>query len=205
MSFDVAACLDPLSIALHVAMHAKIEVGDSVLVNGAGAQGLYAIICAKTMGAGLIMCSDTGNRLEAAERLGAVPIDFTKDDVVDKVMELTGGLGAKRVMECTGNPIGVKNACYAAARGGCISVIGLPKDDPEIPVKRLVLDEIEFVGNRANPNTLEKSIPMALQHHDEMKSLITHVFPMTEYEKAMDIFVGMKDNSVKVVMKPQLV
>ena len=205
LSFDVASCLDPLSIALHTVMHSRIEPGDAVLVNGAGAQGLMAIICSKTMGAGYIMCADTGNRLEAAEKLGAVPIDFMKTDVVKKVMELTGGLGAKRVIECTGSAAGVRNACFAAARGGSVSVIGLPKDDVAVPIKRLVLDEIELVGNRANPNTLEKSIPMALQHKAEIEALITHVFPLKEYAKALDVFVGMKDGSLKVVMKPQLV
>jgi len=204
LSFDIAACLDPLSIALHTVMHSRIEPGDTVLVNGAGAQGLMAIICAKTMGAGFVMCADTGNRLQAAEKLGAVVIDFTKTDVVDKVMDLTGGLGAKRVIECTGSPAGVRNACFAAARGGSVSVIGLPKNDVEIPVKRLVLDEIEFVGNRANPNTLEKSIPMALQHKKEIESLITHVFPLKDYAEALDVFVKMRDGSLKVVMKPQL-
>ncbi len=203
MDFDIAACMDPLSIALHVVMHSKLEPGDSVLVNGAGAQGLMSIICAKSMGAGLIMCSDTGSRLEYAKRLGAVPIDFKQTDVVEKVMELTDGLGAKRVMECTGVEPAIRTACLATARGGVVSVIGIPKNDAPIPVKKLVLDEIEFVGNRANPNTLDKAISIAHQNREALKMLITDVFPLSEYKEALRKFSGMDAGSFKIVMRPQ--
>ena len=205
MSYDVASCMDPLSIALHVVEHSKLEDGDSLFVSGAGAQGLMAIICAKTMGAGQIIVADTGNRLEAAANLGAIPIDFKKENVVERVMELTGGAGVKRAVECTGVGVGVQNCCNVLARGGSVSIIGLPKEDVAIPIKKLVLDDCELVGNRANPNTLIKSISLAQQHEDEIKALITHVFPLKEYATAMDIFSNQKDGSLKVVMKPQMV
>ncbi len=203
MDFNIAACMDPLSIALHVVMHSRIEPGDSVLVIGAGAQGLMSIICAKSMGAGLILCAGSGSRLKEAERLGAVPIDYRSEDVVERVMKLTGGLGAKRVMECSGTAQGVRNACFCAARGGVISVIGFPKEDVPIPVKRLVLDEIEFVGNRANPNTLEKAISIAYQHREELQRFITDVYPLSRYAEALDKFIKRPEGTLKVVLKPQ--
>lgn len=204
MDFNAASCMDPLSIALHMVMRSGIKPGDSVLINGSGAQGLMSILCVKSMGAGLIMISGSGNRLQAAERLGAIPIDYHKEDVAARVRELTGGLGAKRVIECSGTEIGVQQACNAVAKGGCVSVVSLPKEDVRIPLRRLVLDEIDLVGNRANPNTLGKAIPIAMNFTKEMKELITHEFPLSRYEEAFDIFMGRKENSLKVVMKPQL-
>jgi threonine dehydrogenase-like Zn-dependent dehydrogenase len=155
------------------------------------------------MGGGLIMCADTGFRLETAEKLGAVPIDYKEEDVVEAVRKHTNGLGAKRVMEATGSAAGVRNACFATARGGCISVIGFPKDDVPIPVKLLVMDEIELVGNRANPNTLEKAIVIADRYRHELELLITHRFPLCEYARALDIFERQADNSLKIMLKPQ--
>jgi len=204
MSHDVAAVMDTLSIALHMVMHSGLEPGDAVLVNGAGAQGWMSILCAKAMGAGLILCAGSGFRLEMAEKLGAGPLDYRRENVVEAVMKHTNGLGVKRVMETTGTVEGVRNACFAAARGGCVSVIGFPKEDVPIPVKRLVMDEIEFVGNRANPNTLEKAISIANKYHDELAALITHVFPLRDYAKALVIFEKRSENSLKVVLKPQL-
>ena len=101
MSFDVASVMDTMSIALHVVMHSGLEAGDTVLVNGAGAQGWMSIICAKALGAGLILCSGSGFRLEMARKLGAETIDYRKENVVETVLKRTSGLGVKRVMETT--------------------------------------------------------------------------------------------------------
>jgi len=202
MTYNLAACMDPLSIALHMVERSRLEPGDDVLVNGSGAQGLMAIICCRSMGAGRIFVSGSGRRLEQAEKLGAIPVNYKKDNVAEKIMDYTNGLGVKRVMECSGTAAGVVQACDVIARGGCISTISLPGEDIPIPVRKLVLDEIDFLGNRANPNTLEKAIVMANQHKEELQQLITHEFPMSEYQKAFEIFNGRLDNSLKVIVKP---
>jgi len=204
MDFNVASCMDPLSIALHMVMRSGIKPGDSVLINGSGAQGLMSIICAKSMGAGLIMTSGSGNRLEAAKKLGAVTIDYRTEDVVARVKEMTNGLGATRVIECAGTEAGIRQACDAVAKGGAVSMVSLPKDDVSLPIRKIVLEEIELVGNRANPNTLRKAIPIGMNYKKEISDIITHEFPLSEYEKAFDIFNGRKENSLKVVLKPQL-
>lgn len=203
MDFNLASCMDPLSIALHVVMRTGLEPGDSVLINGAGAQGLMSILCAKSMGAGKIMISGSGTRLDAAVKLGAIPIDYRKDDVVQKVRELTVGLGADRVVECSGTAKGVRTACDAVAKGGRISVVSLPGEDVAIPLRRIVLEEIEIVGNRANPNTLARAMSIGLEYEDAIREMITHEFPLSDYKTALDVFNGRKENSLKVVMKPQ--
>jgi threonine dehydrogenase-like Zn-dependent dehydrogenase len=204
MDFDVASGMDPLSIALHMTMRSELTPGDTVLINGSGSQGLMSLLCARALGAGRIIISGSGYRLEMARHMGAEIIDYHKEDVAACIKEMTGGLGVKRVLECTGTPQGMKNACMAVGKGGCISVISLPKDDIPLPVRRLVLDEIKVVGNRANPNTLGKSLPIALHCMDELKALITHRFPLEQYEQAFDVFNGRKDNSLRVLLKPQL-
>jgi threonine dehydrogenase-like Zn-dependent dehydrogenase len=65
------------------------------------------------------------------------------------------------------------------------------------------MDEIELVGTRANPNTLEKAIVIADKYRHELAMLITHIFPLREYAKALDIFERQADNSLKIVLKPQ--
>jgi threonine dehydrogenase-like Zn-dependent dehydrogenase len=205
MSHDIACMMDPMSIALHMTMHSGLAPGDSVLVNGAGAQGWMAILCARAMSAGKILCAGSGKRLDMARKLGATPIDYRSEDVLAAVLRHTGGLGVKRVLEATGTAEGVRTSCFAAARGGCVSVIGFPQEDVPVPVKRLVMDEIELVGNRANPNTLDKAISIAAKFKDELAMLVTHVFPLSEYRKALDIFVSRAEDSLKVVVKPGLI
>ena len=204
MDYNLAACMDPLSIALHMVERSRIEPGDDVLINGSGAQGLMAIICCKSMGAGRIFVSGSGRRLEQAAKLGGIPINYKEEDVVAKVMEYTNGLGVKRVMECAGTAKGIEQACDVIARGGVVSTISLPKENVALPVRKIVLDEIDFLGNRANPNTLEKAIVLANQHREDLEQLVTHEFPISEYERAFEIFNGRLDNSLKVIVKPNM-
>ncbi|MDC7247945.1 MAG: alcohol dehydrogenase catalytic domain-containing protein [Sphaerochaetaceae bacterium] len=204
MDFNVASCMDPLSIALHMVLRSRIEPGDDVLVNGSGGQGLMAILCARALGAGKIMVSGSGFRLDVAKDFGAIPINYRNENVPERVKALTNGKGAKRVFECAGTAVGIQQAIDSVAKGGVVSVVSLPGGDIPLPMRRIVLEEIEIIGNRANPNTLEKAIPLATQFEREMKRLITHELPLSQYEKAFDIFNGRKDNSLKVIMKPQL-
>jgi L-iditol 2-dehydrogenase len=202
MDFNTAACLDPFSIALHVMERSGLQAGDSVLVNGSGPQGLMSIMIARAMGAGLLVASGSGFRLSVARRLGAAAIDYRSEDVVLRTRELTAGLGAARVIECTGTERGVRQACEAAAKGGCVSMVSLPGADVPLPVRRIVLDEISLVGCRANPNTLERSLAMIHGSGLDLGSLVTHVMPLAQFAEALDIFVERKDNSLKVALKP---
>jgi L-iditol 2-dehydrogenase len=83
-------------------------------------------------------------------------------------------------------------------------MVSLPKEDVRIPIRKIVLEEIDLVGNRANPNTLGKAIPIGMNFKKEISDLITHEFPLSKFEEAFDIFNGRKENSLKVVLKPQL-
>ena len=75
MPRELAACVDPLSIALYTVKRSRLQAGDDLLVMGTGPQGLMAILCAKAMGAGRIIAVGSGERLALAARLGALPID----------------------------------------------------------------------------------------------------------------------------------
>lgn len=202
MDFNTASCMDPFSIALHMVMRSGLQPGDSVLVNGSGPQGLMSVMVARAMGAGTIVASGTGFRLGVAKTLGAVPIDYRSEDVVKRTRELTGGSGAVRVIECSGTEQGVRQAWDAAAKGGCVSMVSLPGEDVPLPVRRLVLDEISVVGCRANPNTLDRALAMVQGSGLDLAGLITHIMPLSGFARALDIFVGRKDNSLKVVLKP---
>jgi threonine dehydrogenase-like Zn-dependent dehydrogenase len=202
MDYNVASCMDPFSIALHALMRSGMEPGDTVFVNGCGAQGLFAVLCARILGAGKLLISGRGYRLDTAKSFGAIAIDYQNEDVIQCVKRHTAGLGVKRVIECSGTEKGLHTACNVVSKGGVLSVVSLPKADVLLPVRQMVLNEVVLVGNRANPNTLEKAIVIAQKCKDELKFLITHEFQLSEYKKALDVFTSRVDNSLKVVMKP---
>lgn len=188
MSLEYAACVDPLSIALYTVKRSKMQPGDDILVLGTGPQGLMAILCARALGAGRILATGSGERLKKAEELGAIPISYKDGDVIEKIKDLTNGRGVPAVLDCAGTSESIRQACMSAAKGGVVSVIGIPHSDPSLPLKRIVLDEIEIIGNRANPNTAREAIGLLVNNRIDLKPLMTHRFALREFETALDVF-----------------
>ena len=82
---------------------AGIEPGHSVAVFGCGPVGQFAIASARLMGAGRIIAVDHHpDRLEMAQRQGAEVVDFDKEDPVETVVKLTGGIGVDRAIDAVG-------------------------------------------------------------------------------------------------------
>jgi len=202
MSLELAACVDPLSIALYTVKRSRMEPGDDLLIIGTGPQGLMATLCAKALGAGRIIAAGSGQRLEKAKELGAIPINYKKEDVVERVKELTDGHGAPSVLECAGTSQSIRQACLSASKGGVISAIGIPHTEPELPLKRMVLDEVELVGNRANPNTAKETIELLQNERIDLTPLLTHRFSLKDYAKALETYEERKDGAIKVATKP---
>ncbi len=202
MDLEYAANVDPLSIALYTVNRSRFEPGDDVLIMGTGPQGLMAQLCAQAMGAGRVIIAGSGERLALAQELGAIGIDYRTTDVLEAVKDLTGGLGVPRVLECAGTAQAIQQACLAASKGGVVSMIGIPHSDPSLPIKRMVLDEVELVGNRANPNTAEPAIAMLAEGRVDLKPLLSHKFALSEFATALDIYEGRKDGAMKVAIKP---
>jgi L-iditol 2-dehydrogenase len=202
-NLEIAACVDPLSIALYTVKRSRLQPGDDLLVMGTGPQGLMAILVAKALGAGRIIAVGSGARLDLARTLGAITIDYRAGRVIEDVRGLTDGLGVPAVLECAGTPAALRACCLAAAKGGVVSVIGIPHEEPSLPIRRIVLDEIEIVGNRANPNTAEDALSLLVNGRVDLTPLLTHRFPLDQFSTALDVFERRQDGAVKVAVKPQ--
>jgi threonine dehydrogenase-like Zn-dependent dehydrogenase len=82
---------------------AEISPGDTVAVFGCGPVGIFAIVSAYLMGAGRVIAVDTiESRLEIAQMQGAEIINFNREDPVEVIKSLTGGIGVDRVIEAVG-------------------------------------------------------------------------------------------------------
>jgi L-iditol 2-dehydrogenase len=157
---------------------------------------------ARALGAGRVIAVGSGARLALAEKLGAVPIDYRADHVVEQVRELTSGLGAPAIVECAGTAKAMRDCCFAAAKGGVISVIGIPHEDIALPMKHIVLNEIEIVGDRANPNTAQAALSLLVNGRIDLTPLLTHRFALAQFAEALDIFEHRRDGAVKVAIQP---
>jgi S-(hydroxymethyl)glutathione dehydrogenase / alcohol dehydrogenase len=108
-----------LSTGIGAAMNtAKVAPGSTCVVFGAGMVGLGAVVGCRLQGAGRIICVDiSGERLLLARRHGATDELLGGPDVVEQVLEVTGGLGADYTFEATGNVDVMRQAVESARMG----------------------------------------------------------------------------------------
>jgi S-(hydroxymethyl)glutathione dehydrogenase/alcohol dehydrogenase len=117
-----------LSTGLGAAMNtAQVEPGSTCVVFGAGLVGLGAVIGCRLQGAERIVCIDLSEgRLELARRHGATEVLRGGDDVVEQIVESTGGFGADYTFEATGNVRVMRQAVESARMGwGLCTVAGV--------------------------------------------------------------------------------
>lgn len=198
-----AAALDPLSIALHTVKRGSVGPGDTVVILGPGPMGLFVQQCAEVVGAGRIIVVGRGERLAKAAAQGAETVDYTQGDPVSAIRERTDGKGATVAIDCAGTSLSVAQAVGMVQRGGRISIIGIPLQPATLPVQRLVLDEIDLHGVRANRGTCEEVVPLLARGRLRVGALHTHTFALRDFERALDTFVNRRDGAIKVFVVPE--
>src|SRR4051794_32047174 len=202
VSFDEGAVIDPASIALHVARRGNIQPGDTVAVTGAGAIGQLAADAALICGAARVVVVGRGYRLQKAAAAGFETVDTKAGDPVAAVRGLTGGLGADVVLECAGVPDTLLWAMAMLRRGGRCAMVGIPTEDVALRIQPLVLDELELVGSRASAGEMRRVIPFVADGRVRVSELITHRFPLDEYEKALATFNDRDGGALKIIVNP---
>lgn len=200
--FEEGALVDPASIALHVARRGNIKPGDTVAVTGAGAIGLLAGDAALICGAARVIIVGRGHRLEKAAAMGFETVDTNAGDPVADVRRLTEDLGADVVLECAGVPETLTWAMEMLRKGGRCAMVGIPTEAVALTIQPIVLNELELVGSRASAGEMRRVIPFIANGRMRVKDLITHRFPLAEYETALNTFNDRSSGALKIIIEP---
>lgn len=202
LSYDEGAILDPASIALHTANRGGNRPGDVVAVFGPGPVGLLAADAARARGAGSVIVVGRGSRLEKAKEMGSDVVDYTAADPVSEIREATGGRGADVVLECVGVPQTYRWSLAVLRNGGRVASVGIPIEPVELSLRELVLFEFELVGARASVGEMAHVIPLVVDGRIRVRELITHHFPLSSFQEALDTFNERRDGALKVIVQP---
>ncbi len=121
---------DVMGTGHHAAVSAKVAPGNIVAVVGDGAVGLCGVIAAKRLGAEqIIILGHHRDRIALAREFGATNVVSERgDEAVERVLEITGGLGAHSVLECVGLEQSTITALNIARAGGAVGRVGVPQD-----------------------------------------------------------------------------
>jgi threonine dehydrogenase-like Zn-dependent dehydrogenase len=122
---------DVMGTGHHAAIAAKVARGTSVAVVGDGAVGLCGVIAARRLGAEqIILLGNNPERVALGQQSGATDVVRERgEEAVERVRELTGGLGARSVLECVGLEQAIVTALEIARPGGAIGRVGIPEHD----------------------------------------------------------------------------
>ncbi len=201
----VYAC-DMMSTGFMGAEHAAIPLGGSVAVFAAGPVGMMAIQGAKLLGAGqVIAVENVPQRQALARRFGADEVvDFSKEDPVRRILELTGGQGVDSAIEALGAEETFMNCVRATRPGGTISNVGyhgagdyvrIPRLDWGVGMSDKAIRTGLCPGGRERMARLLRFLSTG---RVDPTPMTTHRFPFSAIETAF----GMMDRKEDGIIKP---
>jgi len=198
MTFEQAAGFTTTYATSYYALknQAKIQPGETIAVLGAaGGVGVTAIEIAKAMGAKVIACASTEEKLDFACRIGADErLNYTKQPLKETLKELTGGKGVDVVYDPVGGEFS-EQALRATAWDGRFLVIGFAAGDiPRIPLNLALLKGVHIIGvfwggwYARDPIAVQNNNKELLQMvtEEKLKPLITETYSLDQYVDAFD-------------------
>ncbi len=200
----VAAVFDPLGNAVHTVMAADVSA-KSVLISGVGIIGLMAVTVARAAGAARIFCTDVNpKRLALAKRLGAVEaFDASKgSDWIEKVRGAChDGEGVDVLLEMSGSSGGLNDGFQALRNGGTAALLGLLPKSPTFDFNKHVIFKgctVLGINGRRMWETWYQMEELLLGGRLELDEIITHEFPVEQYEKAFGTMIS--GEGIKVLL-----
>ncbi len=204
---EEAALLEPLSCVVNGNQAARIEMGDVVVVFGAGPIGLMHLMLANLCGASKVIVIDVrDDRLEKARQLGAaVVVNSEQEDANGRAMHETQGRGVDVVITAC-SVAAVQNQALAmlAPFGRLCFFAGLPKDGSNIPIDTNVVHykNLLLTGTTGgSPRDFRTALALVASGRIDLRAIISHQFAQDEMDKAFN--VALNGETMKVVLRRQ--
>ena len=198
------ALAEPISCCLSGMDNYRVEVGDVVVILGAGPIGLIHLQLARIAGARAVVVSDPSDtRRASATALGAqVVVDPTSQDLPAIVRDLTGGEGADVAVLCIGRPELVNDSLTLVRKRGRVSIFaGLAGEGwSNIAANLIHYREITIVGaSNSGRASFARAVRLIESGAIDTKSLITHTFPLSKAIEAIEFVAAGEGIKVAVV------
>jgi threonine dehydrogenase-like Zn-dependent dehydrogenase len=191
---------DVMGTGHHAALAANVGPGRIVAVVGDGAVGLCGVIAAGRLGAEqIIMLGRHADRIALAREFGATDIVSERGDAaIERVRELSGGLGAHSVLECVGYEESTLTALRIARAGGAVGRVGVPQDASIPAAQETFFKNITIAGGPAPVRAyIEELLPDVLEGTIEPGRVFDRV---TNLDRVPDGYRAMNDREAIKVM-----
>lgn len=206
VSFEHAAMVEPVAVALHALNLTNISVNDSVVVGGAGMIALFVIQLLKLAGCGKIITFDLEQeRLALALKLGATHAFKAGDvNIPEEVKNLTGGRGADIGFEVVGNSPVLNTVIDSVRKGGQVTLVGNVSKEVNLPLQTVVTRQLKLQGSCAICGEYEQVLDLMDRNLIEIDPLLSAVAPLSEGADWFNRLYNKEKGIMKVVLKPDL-
>ena len=204
LSFEHAAMIEAVSIAVHAANRTPVTLGDTAVIVGSGMIGLLVIQAMRLAGCGQIIAVDLEeSRLTKAKELGAdIGLRADAVDVQAEVRNLTGGRGADVVLEVVGVASTVNTAIACCRKGGSITLVGNLSPKVEMPLQAIVTKELTIHGSCASRGEIPACIDLLNRGAIRVEPLITATASLAEGPEWFRRLHAGEPGAMKVILNP---
>jgi L-iditol 2-dehydrogenase len=206
LSFNEAAMLEAVSVALHGVKVSQIAGGETALVIGAGMIGLLIVQAARAAGCARVFCSDVDEtRLKLAKQVGADEIlHCSGAELLAEVMRLTGGNGVDIALEAVGRNETVTGAIDCTRKGGTVTLVGNVSPEVTLPLQKVVVKQLRLQGSCASSGEYPEAIELIASGKIQVKPLITAVASLEEGPGWFERLHAREPNLMKIILTPRI-
>jgi len=206
VAFEEAAIAEPLACVLHGVEEAKVMLGDSVAIIGAGPIGLLHLLTAKKIGVQKVVIIDlVKERLDFAKKIGAdEAVNAGQENAAERVKELTKGYGADVVIEAIGLPATWEQALKLVRKGGTVLEFGgcPPGTEIRLDTEQLHYGETKVMGAfHTSPLHFRKALDLISSRTIDVRPLITRTMKLDNIKDAFEILSTSK-TEIKIGILP---
>jgi len=207
-SYDKASLSEPMSCALNSLLRLQIPADGTILIVGAGIMGFLHLVLSKrvTRARKVIVSEIFDNRLDMAMKVGAdYTINPSKENVEERIKELTNGEGADGVVTAVGSTAAIEQAVKFVRRAGVLNIFGGCPPGSEIKIDPNVVhyNELTLTGTIGGSlKMFKESLSLIAKNEVDVGPLITHRFPLSRINEAFS--VAQQNSALRVLIEPQL-
>jgi L-iditol 2-dehydrogenase len=203
VSFEQAAMVEPVAVALHAINLSGAKISDTVAVFGSGMIGLFIIQLLKQAGCNVIAVDMLQEKLEMAKNAGAsVILNSQTDDIPGEIRKHTQNRGADLAFEAVGITPTIKSAVESLRKGATLVLVGNLSPSIEFPLQKVVTQEFTVKGSCAINGEYPSVLDLISKGKINVDSMISAVVPLSEGARYFDKLYKKEQGLFKVILKP---
>lgn len=192
---------DVLATGFWAAKISEITEDDTVLIIGAGPTGICTLLCVRLKNSKrIIVCEKDEERIEFVNKHYPEVLTVTPDECREFVLENSDHGGADRVLEVAGADGTFKLAYECARPNAVVTVVALYGEAQILPLPDMYGKNLTFKTGGVDGCDCDETLALIAEGKLDTEPLITHTYPLSEIDKAYDLFENKRDGVIKTAI-----